>query len=75
MIAAIAVVVILLAGCAASYSSPSSGLSAGGRTYDGHDDGVDQDCSDIRRTVWVGSFDPDHLDRDGDGWGCESYAG
>lgn len=74
-IAATAVLVILLVGCATPDNSPSMGLSGGGGSYDGYDDGIDQDCSDIRRMVWVGSFDPDRLDRDGDGWGCESYGG
>ena len=41
--------------------------------YSGYFDGQDQDCSDIGRRVYVGSYDPDRLDRDGDGWGCESY--
>ncbi len=43
--------------------------------YSGYNDGYDQDCSDIGREVWVGGYDPDGLDRDGDGWGCESYGG
>ena len=43
--------------------------------YNGYSDGIDQDCADIRRSVYVGSNDPDGLDRDGDGWGCESYGG
>jgi hypothetical protein len=33
----------------------------------------DLDCSDVREEVWVGDHDPHRLDRDGDGWGCESY--
>ena len=33
----------------------------------------DLDCSDVGRKVWVGSYDPHKLDRDNDGWGCESY--
>ncbi len=41
--------------------------------YPGYNDNIDQDCSDIGRKVWVGSYDPDRLDSDGDGWGCESY--
>jgi len=41
--------------------------------YSGYNDGIDQDCADIGRKVYVGSYDPDGLDRDGDGWGCESY--
>jgi hypothetical protein len=41
--------------------------------YPGYLDNFDQDCSDIGRKVFVGSYDPDGLDRDGDGWGCESH--
>jgi hypothetical protein len=33
----------------------------------------DLDCEDIGEEVWVGDDDPNHLDGDGDGWGCESY--
>ena len=43
--------------------------------YPGYDDGYDQDCSDIGEEVWVGGYDPDGLDADGDGWGCEIYGG
>ena len=43
--------------------------------YEGYSDGIDQDCVDIGRKVYVGSYDPDGLDRDGNGWGCESYGG
>lgn len=43
--------------------------------YYGYSDGIDQDCADIRMRVFVGSNDPDRLDADGDGWGCESYGG
>ncbi len=35
--------------------------------------GIDLDCADVRRTVKVTGSDPHRLDRDGDGWGCESY--
>lgn len=35
----------------------------------------DLDCSDVKEEVWVGDYDPNGLDRDGDGWGCESYGG
>jgi hypothetical protein len=41
--------------------------------YSGYNDGYDQDCADIQKMVWVGDYDPDKLDRDNDGWGCESY--
>lgn len=33
----------------------------------------DLDCIDIQQEIWVGDYDPHGLDRDGDGWGCESY--
>lgn len=39
----------------------------------GYDDDVDQDCSDVGEEVWVGDEDPDGLDADGDGWGCEVW--
>jgi hypothetical protein len=35
--------------------------------------GPDLDCPDIGRKVWVGANDYHRLDRDGDGWACESY--
>ena len=28
---------------------------------------------DVGEEVWVGDDDPDGLDADGDGWGCESW--
>lgn len=34
----------------------------------------DVDCSQIGRTVWVGSRDYHRLDADNDGWGCDSYS-
>jgi hypothetical protein len=43
--------------------------------YLGYSDGYDQDCSDIGQEVPVPYDDPDGLDADGDGWGCESYGG
>jgi|LakMenE01Jun11ns_1017448.scaffolds.fasta_scaffold9474359_3 hypothetical protein len=43
--------------------------------YAGYGDSYDQDCSDIGYEVYVGSYDPDGLDADGDGYGCESYGG
>ena len=43
--------------------------------YTGYNDSYDQDCADIGRRVYVGGYDPDGLDRDGDGYGCESYGG
>lgn len=35
--------------------------------------GIDLDCADVGHTVKVTGSDPHRLDRDGDGWGCESY--
>jgi hypothetical protein len=43
--------------------------------YAGYNDSYDQDCSDIGYEVYVGSYDPDGLDADSDGYGCESYGG
>ena len=34
---------------------------------------VDLDCVDIGYETWVGSDDPNGLDADGDGWGCEGW--
>jgi endonuclease YncB( thermonuclease family) len=33
----------------------------------------DLDCGDIRMKVWITGIDYHGLDRDNDGWGCESY--
>ena len=41
--------------------------------YDGYSDNYDQDCADVGEEVWVGDDDPDGLDADGDGWGCETW--
>ena len=41
--------------------------------YDGYSDNYDQDCADVGEEVWVGDYDPDGLDADGDGWGCEVW--
>ncbi len=41
--------------------------------YDGYSDNYDQDCADVGEEVWVGDDDPDGLDADGDGWGCEIW--
>jgi hypothetical protein len=35
--------------------------------------GYDLDCRDVGRMVRVTGDDPHRLDRDGDGWGCETY--
>ena len=34
----------------------------------------DLDCDDIRMKVWITGIDYHRLDRDNDGWGCESYS-
>ena len=41
--------------------------------YDGYSDNYDQDCVDVGEEVWVGDEDPDGLDADSDGWGCEIW--
>jgi hypothetical protein len=41
---------------------------------DGYSDNYDLDCEDIGEEVWVGDYDPNYLDADGDGWGCESFS-
>jgi hypothetical protein len=61
--------------CSKPYIIPRPTPSNRSLPYPGYMDNIDQDCSDIRRKVWVGSYDPDRLDADGDGWGCESYGG
>jgi hypothetical protein len=33
----------------------------------------DLDCEDIGHQVWVGNYDPNGLDGDGDGWGCDGW--
>jgi hypothetical protein len=35
--------------------------------------GIDLDCADVGHRVKVTGDDPHRLDRDRDGWGCESY--
>ncbi len=73
-------------GCVESYSGYDTGWSEVCVLYEndyyeeeepyvGYNDSYDQDCADIGEEVWVGSYDPDGLDRDGDGYGCESYGG
>lgn len=37
------------------------------------DNMIDLDCVDIGQEVWVGGDDPNYLDADGDGWGCEGW--
>ena len=41
---------------------------------DGYSYDDDLDCEDIGEEVWVGDYDPNYLDDDGDGWGCESFS-
>lgn len=41
--------------------------------YDNVHDHGDLDCEDYGEEVWVGDYDPDSLDADGDGWGCEGW--
>ncbi len=64
--------------CSGDGSAPKPGGPSGARTptidpYPGYRDGVDQDCADLlpQKNIYVGGYDPDNLDRDGDGWGCE----
>ena len=58
-----------------SCSNSSNGGYYQEEPYSGYSDGYDQDCSDIGQMVPVPPDDPDRLDADGDGWGCESYGG
>ena len=58
-----------------SCSTSSNGGNYQEEPYLGYNDGYDQDCSDIGQEVPVPYDDPDGLDADGDGWGCESYGG
>jgi hypothetical protein len=51
---------------------PSEGSSD---RYDWWNQFSNVNCSDVGRKVWVGNYDPNNLDADGDGWGCESYGG
>jgi micrococcal nuclease len=41
------------------------------RTDNSDTDGSDLDCSDMSGPVYVGPDDPNRLDADGDGIGCE----
>lgn len=62
----------------AALSSCSTSSNVGNyqeEPYPGYNDGYDQDCSDIGQMVQLPYYDPDGLDADGDGWGCESYGG
>lgn len=62
-----------LAACTALFLVGCSSNAKVDEPYYGYSDGIDQDCADIGVRVFVGSNDPDRLDADGDGWGCESY--
>jgi hypothetical protein len=46
---------------------------AGGGTEPWNMPGPDLDCADIGKKVQITGPDYHGLDRDGDGWGCESY--
>lgn len=67
----------LAAGCGSAASAgPTSSPNGCDPNYQGAcvpDDGYDYDCADIGAQVIVVGSDPDGLDRDGDGFGCESY--
>lgn len=57
-------------GCEGWFGGMYLGNNAGGSSFDYEDD---EDCEDIGEEVWVGDYDPDGLDADGDGWGCEGW--
>ncbi len=57
----------VVAGCSTSYEDPSD--SGPSNFYGG--DGDDLDCSDVGGPVNVGGNDPNNLDADNDGVGCE----
>lgn len=61
------VVVLVIGSFSSVVLCPSSALGATAF--------VDTDCSDYDSPVFVGPSDPDGLDRDGDGIGCELNAG
>lgn len=67
VIAAFAIAVLLSACSSASYGDDTTG--GGGRFNGG--DGDDLDCSDVGRPVAVQGADPNSLDADNDGIGCE----
>jgi|688.fasta_scaffold1461105_2 hypothetical protein len=54
-------------------TSPKTSPGVVSNPYPGYQDGIDQDCPDLlpRKNIYIGSYDPDNLDRDGDGWACE----
>jgi micrococcal nuclease len=61
------------ASASASPSAGSSASPAGGGSASPAPSGGDLNCSDIGHKVWVGPNDPNNLDEDSDGWGCDSY--
>jgi hypothetical protein len=58
-------------------ASPESDQGSGGGDRkrrlgsDSLSEGRDVDCDEVDGPIWVGSEDPNNLDGDGDGWGCE----
>jgi hypothetical protein len=48
-------------------------VNRGGSDDNYYDTGGDLDCEDVGHEVYVGNDDPDNLDGDGDGWGCEGW--
>jgi hypothetical protein len=58
-------------------ASPESDPGSGGGDRkrrlgsDSLSEGRDVDCDEVDGPIWVGSEDPNNLDGDGDGWGCE----
>jgi hypothetical protein len=58
-------------------ASPESDQGSGGGDRkrrlgsDSLAEGRDVDCDEVDGPIWVGSEDPNNLDGDGDGWGCE----
>ena len=61
---------LMLAGCASgSYGEPSNSDPGRNGFYGG--DGDDLDCSDVGGPVAVPGADPNNLDADNDGVGCE----
>lgn len=57
-------------GCEGWWGGMYLGYDSGGSSYDYE---YDEDCEDVGEEVWVGDYDPDGLDADGDGWGCEGW--
>jgi endonuclease YncB( thermonuclease family) len=57
----------------APFADTSNGASGGSISDPWNRPGPDLDCKDIGKRVRVEPPDHHGLDRDGDGWGCESY--